>query len=156
MQVITEPSRRYLTGSLLSHVLGYTGPISAEEYAALQSEDYLFQDFIGKSGVEFTYESALRGRPGKKLVEVDAAGRELKVISERRPIDGSNLVLSIDLDLQRKAAEVLNEYAAGSDNAAAAVMDVKTGELLAMVSPAHLRQQRLFRANVGRRPRCPR
>ena len=56
------------------------------------------------------------------------------MISERRPIDGSNLVLSIDLDLQRKAAEVLSEYAGGSDNAAAAVMDVKTGELLAMVS----------------------
>src|SRR3990172_4315929 len=120
LQVITEPSRRYLTGSLLSHVLGYTGPISAEEYAALESDSYLFQDFIGKSGVEFTYESALRGRPGRKLIEVDAAGRELKVISERRPIDGSNLVLSIDLDLQRKAAEVLNEYAGGSDNAAAA------------------------------------
>ena len=134
LQVITEPSRRYLTGSLFSHVLGYTGPISAEEYAALERQSYLFQDFIGKSGVEFTYESALRGRPGKKLIEVDAAGRELKVISERRPIDGSNLVLSIDLDLQRKAAEVLNEYAGGSDNAAAAVMDVKTGELLAMVS----------------------
>ena len=76
----------------------------------------------------------MRGKPGKKLIEVDSTGRELKVISERRPIDGSNLQLSIDLDLQRKTAEVLNEYAAGSDNAAAAVMDVKTGELLAMVS----------------------
>ncbi len=134
LQVITEPSRLYLTGSLLSHVLGYVGPISSEEYAELQDEDYLFQDFIGKTGVESTYESTLRGKPGKKLVEVDSAGRELKVISERQPIDGSNLVLSIDLDLQRKATEVLSEYAAGSDNAAAAVMDVKTGELLAMVS----------------------
>jgi penicillin-binding protein 2 len=134
LQVITEPSRRYLSGSLLSHVLGYTGPISAEEHAELGDEDYLIQDFIGKSGVESQYESALRGKPGKKLVEVDAGGRELKVISERRPIDGSNLVLSIDLDLQRKAAEVLGEYAGASDNAAAAVMDVKTGELLAMVS----------------------
>ena len=134
LQVITEPSRRYLSGSLLSHVLGYTGPISAEEHAELGDEDYLMQDFIGKSGVESQYESALRGKPGKKLIEVDAAGRELRVISERRPIDGSNLVLSIDVDLQRKAAEVLSEYAGGSDNAAAAVMDVKTGELLAMVS----------------------
>jgi penicillin-binding protein 2 len=134
LQVITEPSRHYLTGSLLSHVLGYTGPISAEEYVALEGKGYLFQDFIGKTGVESSYEAELRGKPGKKLIEVDSAGRELKVISERRPIDGSNLVLSIDLDLQRKAAEVLSEYAAGSDNAAAAVMDVKTGELLAMVS----------------------
>lgn len=134
LQVITEPSRRYLTGSLLSHVLGYVGPISTEEYAELRDDDYLIQDFIGKSGTESSYESVLRGKPGKKLVEVDAGGRELEVISERRPIDGSNLVLSIDLDLQRKTAEVLSEYAAGSDNAAAAVMDVKTGEVLAMYS----------------------
>jgi penicillin-binding protein 2 len=134
LQVITEPSRRYLSGALLSHVLGYTGPISAEEHAELGDEGYLIQDFIGKTGVESQYESILRGKPGKKLIEVDAGGRELKVISERRPIDGSNLVLSIDLDLQRKAAEVLSEYAGASDNAAAAVMDVKTGELLTMVS----------------------
>lgn len=134
LHVIVEPSRRYLTGSLLSHVLGYVGPISAEEYTALSQDDYLLQDFIGKTGVESTYEDVLRGKPGKKLIEVDSAGRELKVVSERKPIDGSNLVLSLDLDLQRKATEVLNEFAAGSDNAAAAVMDVKTGELLAMVS----------------------
>ena len=134
LQVIAEPSRRYLSGSLLSHVLGYTGPISAEEHAELGDAGYLIQDFIGKTGVESQYESALRGKPGKKLIEVDAGGRELRLISERRPIDGSNLVLSIDLDLQRKAAEVLSEYAGASDNAAAAVMDVKTGELLAMVS----------------------
>ena len=134
LQVIVEPSRRYLAGSLLSHVLGYVGPISAEEYAALGAEGYLLQDFLGKTGVESTYEGVLRGKPGEKLVEVDSAGRELKVISERKPIDGSNLVLSIDLDLQRKTAEVLNEFAVGSENAAAAVMDVKTGELLSMYS----------------------
>ncbi len=134
LKLIVEPSRRYLTGSLLSHALGYVGPISAEEYVELESEGYLFQDFIGKSGVELSYESVLRGKNGKKLIEVDAAGRELKVVSERRPVDGSNLVLSIDVELQRKATEVLQQYAGGSDNAATAVMDVRTGEILAMVS----------------------
>ncbi len=134
LRVIVEPTRRYLTSSLLSHVMGYVGPLSADEYKALQSGGYQYQDFIGKSGVELTYEDVLRGKPGKKLVEVDATGRELSVISERRPIDGSNLVLSIDLDLQQKVADVLQEYGAGSENAAAAVMDIKTGELLAMVS----------------------
>jgi penicillin-binding protein 2 len=134
LQVIVEPARRYLTGSLLSHALGYVGPISSEEHAVLEDQGYLLQDFIGKTGVESTYESILRGKPGKKLIEVDAQGRELRVISERPSLDGSNLVLSIDLDLQRKTAEVLNEFARGSDNAAAAIMDVKTGELLAMVS----------------------
>jgi len=134
LRVIVEPTRRYLTGSLLSHVMGYVGPLSADEYSELQSRGYQYQDFIGKSGVELSYEDVLRGKPGKKLVEVDATGRELKVISERRPIDGSNLVLSIDLDLQQKVAEVLQEYGAGSENATAAVMDIKTGEVLAMVS----------------------
>lgn len=134
LKVVVEPTRRYLTGSLLSHVLGYVGPISAEEYAQLADQGYLLQDVIGKSGVELTYERALRGKPGKKLVEVDAFGRELRVISERRPIDGSNLVLTIDVDLQRRVMEVLREYSGNSENAAAAVMNVRTGELLALVS----------------------
>jgi penicillin-binding protein 2 len=134
LEVIVQPTRRYLTGSLLSHVLGYVGPISAEEYAQLAGQGYLFQDFIGKSGVELTYERVLRGKPGKKLIEVDAFGRELRVISERRAVDGSNLVLTIDVDLQRRVMEVLREYSGNSDNAAAAVMNVRTGELLALVS----------------------
>jgi penicillin-binding protein 2 len=134
LHVVVEPTRQYTTGSLLSHVLGYVGPLSAEEYAELDSASYLFQDFIGKSGVELTYERILRGKLGKKLVEVDAAGRELKTIDERRAVDGSNLVLTIDAELQKKTAEVLQEYAGESVNAAATVMDVRTGEILAMVS----------------------
>ncbi|TMB96350.1 MAG: penicillin-binding protein 2 [Chloroflexi bacterium] len=134
LQVLVEPTRHYTNGALLSHVLGYVGPLSQDQYAELRDHGYLYQDSIGQSGVESSYESVLRGEPGKKLVEVDAAGRELKTISERRPIDGANVVLSIDLDLQQKVTEILQQYAAGSENAAAAVMDVKTGEVLAMVS----------------------
>lgn len=134
MRVMVSPSREYLTGSLLSHVLGYVGPISAEEFEELSADRYNPQDFIGKNGVELEYESALRGKPGKRLIKVDAAGRELEVISERLPIDGSNLVLTIDIDLQREVARVLELHAGDSDNAAAAVMDIKTGEVLAMVS----------------------
>lgn len=134
LQVLVEPSRSYLTGDLLPHVLGYTGPISAEEHAELESKGYLLQDFLGKAGVEYTYEEQLRGKAGKKLVEVDALGQELSVISERRPIDGSNVVLSIDLDLQQRVVDVLKEFQGDSLNAAAAVMDVRTGEVLAMAS----------------------
>ena len=134
LSVQVEPSRNYLTGDLLSHILGYIGPISAEEYEALADEGYLYQDYLGKSGVELSYEDVLRGKAGKKLVEVDAAGRELRVISERRPIDGTNLVLTIDIELQAAVRDILAEYSADSDSAAAAVIDVKTGELLSMVS----------------------
>jgi penicillin-binding protein 2 len=132
LKVVVEPSREYTTGSLLSHVLGYVGPLSAEEYDSL--EGYLFQDFIGKSGVELTHEDVLRGQLGKKLVEVDGNGREIKTLDERRPLDGGNVVLSIDAELQAKVAEALQQYAGASQNAAAAVMDVRTGEVLAMVS----------------------
>jgi penicillin-binding protein 2 len=134
VKLLVQPTREYLAGPLLSHTLGYVGSISADEYAELKDEGYLLQDHIGKSGVELTYESILRGRPGKKLVEVDALGRELKVISERRPLDGSNLALTIDLDLQKKVKETLEQYTAEGDNAAAVVMDVRSGEILAMVS----------------------
>jgi penicillin-binding protein 2 len=134
LQVQVEPARTYGTGALLSHVLGYVGPISAEEWAELEDEGYLYQDYVGKTGVEAQYEEVLRGKLGKKLIEVDAAGRELKTIAERRPIDGANIMLSIDADLQQKVTEILQTYAANSDNAAAAVMDVHTGEILAMVS----------------------
>ncbi len=134
LRLLMKPARSYVAGSSLSHVLGYVGPISAEEYEAWSELEYLMQDFIGKSGVEVFYEAILRGKPGKKLIEVDAAGRELEVISERRPLDGSNLVLTIDMELQNEVARVLAQYAGSSDNAAAVVMDVHTGELLAMVS----------------------
>ncbi len=134
LRVQIEPSRDYITGDLLAQILGYMGPISAEEYDELASEGYLYQDYLGKSGVELSYEDVLRGKPGKKLVEVDAGGRELRVISERRPIDGTNLVLTVDTELQAAVQDILAEYSVGSDNAAAAVMDVKTGELLSMVS----------------------
>lgn len=134
LKVDVDPARTYLTGDLLSHVMGYIGPISAEEYEAMADEGYGYQDYIGKSGVEATYEDILRGKSGKKLIEVDAAGRELRTISERPPIDGTNVVLSIDLALQQQVADILKQYGADSLNAAAAVMDVRTGELLADVS----------------------
>ncbi len=134
IQVLVEPTRTYTTGALLSHVLGYVGPVSAEEYATLKDNGYLYQDYIGKTGVEAGYEDELRGKMGRKLIEVDAAGRELKTIAEKKPIDGANIVISIDADLQQRVAEILQQYAANSDNAAAAVMDVHTGEVLAMVS----------------------
>ncbi|KKL06277.1 hypothetical protein LCGC14_2597640, partial [marine sediment metagenome] len=134
LKLLVEPTREYLAAPYLSHVLGYVGPISQDEYEELSDQGYLFQDYTGKSGVEFTYESLLRGRPGKKLIEVDALGRELKVISERRPLDGTNLVLTIDLDLQKMVQDTLQEFTAEGDNAAAIVMDIHNGDILAMVS----------------------
>ncbi len=134
MKVQVDPARHYLTGDLLSHVLGYVGPISPEQYDELSSQGYGYQDYVGQTGVESTYESEMRGKAGAKLVEVDAAGRELRTISERQPVDGANVVLSLDMNLQQQVTDILKQYSQTSTNAAAAVMDLHTGEMLALVS----------------------
>lgn len=140
VQVVVESIRAYPTGPLTSHILGYVGRISAEEYAALRDDGYQLNDRIGKTGVELTYESALRGSPGYDLVEIDASGREIRTLRSVPPRPAGNAVLSLDLDLQRKVQEYLQAAMeeSGSKNAAAAVMDVRTGEMLSLVSlPAY-------------------
>ena len=132
-QVVVEAVRRYTGGIELSGILGYTGRIDAEEYAALEDQGYISSDRIGKAGVEGYYEEYLRGVPGTKQIEKDATGREVRVLSEESAEPGNNLILSIDLDLQKKVTE-LTQQAAGGGQAAAIVMDVNTGEVLALVS----------------------
>ena len=102
-----DPTRHYPAGELTSHVLGYVGGVSPEEYDKLADEGYLVKDRIGKTGIELVYEDLLRGEPGRRLLEIDAQGQELDVISEREPVDGSNLLLTIDLELQNEVAEII-------------------------------------------------
>ena len=134
VRVIVEPRRFYPEGRLLSHVLGFVGRIDEDEYAERADNGYEMNDYIGKSGVEFTYEAALRGTPGQRDVEADASGRALRVIDEDRAQPGGNVVLSIDVELQRKATEIIQGAMGVSRNAAAVVIDVRTGELLSLVS----------------------
>lgn len=133
LQMIVEPVRRYTQGEILSSVLGYTGRVDEEDYAALKDKGYLANDRLGKAGVEAAYEEYLRGIPGSKEIEKDASGREIQVLNQVAAEPGNDLILSIDLDLQKKATE-LTQAAANGGQAAAIVMDVQTGELLALVS----------------------
>jgi penicillin-binding protein 2 len=132
MHVEVDPARHYLSGDLLSQILGYVGPLSAEEYAVLQDHGYRYQDYIGKTGVESEYEDALRGTDGKKLIEWTRWGA-LSVISEEA---GGRHERGAEHrpGLQREMTEVLQQYAVNSLNAAAVMMDVHTGEVLGMVS----------------------
>lgn len=132
-QIVVDPIRKYTQGEMLASILGYTGRVDEEEYQALKRAGYLASDRIGKSGVEGWYEEALRGTPGTKQIEKDASGREIRVLAEEAARPGNDLILSIDLDLQRKATE-LTQAAANGGQAAAIVMDVHTGEILALVS----------------------
>ena len=145
--VAVEPIRQYLDetgkpgGPLLSHVIGYTGPIDRAELETLEDEGYLRDDVIGKAGIEASFEDELRGRYGRQLVERDASGRQLKVIETiREPTPGTNLMLTIDADIQRLATQALawGMEAADVSQGVTVVMNPQTGEILAMVSlPAY-------------------
>src|SRR5262245_16987483 len=121
------PSRSYPYGPLLAHVLGYVGEVTQEELD--RDRHYRSGDTIGKAGLEKAWEPYLRGVPGGQQVEVDALGRELRVIDEEEAIPGHTLVLSIDLDLQQAAEAALTDEAG-----AIVALDPRTGEVLAMVS----------------------
>jgi penicillin-binding protein 2 len=145
--VQVEPIREYrdetgaVNGELLSHVLGYTGPVTRDQLERLEEEGYLRDDVIGTAGVEASFEEELRGSYGAQLVERDASGRLLEVIETiREPEPGTNLMLTVDADIQRLATQALTwgMDVAGVSQGVTVVMNPQTGEILAMVSlPAY-------------------
>lgn len=133
-QVLVESIRSYPYQSLISHLLGFVGRIDEQEYADLRSGGYLINDRLGKAGVEYAYEAMLRGSPGYRQVEIDAAGEEINLLRKSDPRSAGNLVLALDLDFQRQVERYLFEAKGNSLNAVAIVMDVNTGGILSMVS----------------------
>ncbi len=102
--------RQYVNGSVAAHVLGYVGEINQEELTAQPvTGDYSLGDDIGKAGVEQTYESDLRGRPGVQQVEIDSTGKVLRTIKTTAPTPGHDVQLTIDLDVQKVAEQALAE-----------------------------------------------
>ena len=134
VQVETISIRRYEHGRLLGHILGYVGAITEEEYEDLSGARYLYSDQIGRTGVEAAYERQLRGTAGRELVEVDAVGNVLRTLNSRSSQPGLSIVLTIDIELQQRIEDILLEHQGASLFAAAVVLDVRNGEVLAMVS----------------------
>ncbi|MDE2967306.1 MAG: penicillin-binding protein 2 [Chloroflexota bacterium] len=134
VQVETIAIRRYEHSRLLSHILGYVGQITADEYEELSSSRYLYSDQIGRAGVEAAYERQLRGSAGRQLVEVDAVGNVLRTLDSREPTPGLSAVLTIDIELQQLIEEILLDHLGASLFASAVVLDVHSGQVLAMVS----------------------
>lgn len=130
--------RSYITTDApsLSHVLGYTGIINAEEYAQKKEEGYRGFDYLGKQGVEKYYEQKLRGTFGKEILEVNAFGSAERTVSKADPIDGENLTLAIDVNLQSYIETVLKNRMEGTaaTKASVVMMDPSSGEILALVS----------------------
>src|SRR3954471_3372861 len=92
---------------LAPQVLGYVGEINDEELKGRKDKGYLPGDEIGKTGVEQAYESVLRGKPGRTIVEVDPRGVVLRTLEHEDPVQGHDLYLTLDVDLQKTAEESL-------------------------------------------------
>jgi penicillin-binding protein 2 len=122
--------RFYSQGNSLSHVLGYIGKISNDEWLVLHNQGYGQDSLLGKRGIEKKYDLLLKGEDGKRFRTVDASGRIL-FNSEREisPVLGKDLVLTIDQKIQKLAQDALGERI-GS----VVVLQPATGEILAMVS----------------------
>jgi penicillin-binding protein 2 len=129
----SNPIREYTDGGSLAAILGYTGRVNEVD---LTDRSYTSTDFIGKLGIEKGYEELLRGQNGSEQTEVDASGRPIKVLSAQESKPGSNLVLSVDMELQHKLAESIQTQmqASGSKQAAGIALNPKTGEVLAAVN----------------------
>ncbi len=127
--------RHYPFGELASHVLGYIGRINTKEQAALEEEpdevlaNYRGTDYIGKLGIEQSYERALHGSTGFEEVETSAGGRAVRRLKASPPTPGNTVRLSIDIKLQQ-----LVEQLYGQRRGALVAIDPRTGEVLSFVS----------------------
>jgi penicillin-binding protein 2 len=125
--------RQYPQGELFSHVVGHIGRINQKEVEQLEAEDraanYRGTDYIGKTGLEQSYEQALHGTTGVEEVEVDSGGRAVRTLSRTPPVSGNNLVLKLDARLQEIAYNAFGKY-----RGAMVAIEPATGGVLAFVS----------------------
>ena len=126
-----EEQRYYPKGETASHVLGYVGEITDDELDQFAEQGYHGGDWIGKSGLERLYDPSLHGQDGGFLIEVDARGRQVRVIRHVLPQAGKDLVLTLDQKVQELAEKELHET---GHPGAAVVMNPQTGELYALAS----------------------
>ncbi|MCU7959057.1 MAG: penicillin-binding protein 2 [gamma proteobacterium symbiont of Bathyaustriella thionipta] len=121
--------RKYPLGELTAHVLGYVGRINEKELSKIDPSEYAGTSFIGKNGIEKSYEEILHGRVGLQQIEVNVGGRKLRVLDQSPATRGANLRLNLDIRLQRAAYDALGDY-----NGAAVAINPQTGGILALVS----------------------
>jgi penicillin-binding protein 2 len=129
MDINARLSRYYPQGEAAAHVVGYVGRINESELTVIDEGNYRGTTHIGKTGLEKYYEGELHGQVGRQKVEVNAQGRVLRVIDKVAAVAGNDLVLNLDIELQRIAEEGLGEYAG-----AVIAIEPHTGAVLAFVS----------------------
>lgn len=121
--------RYYPYGKVGAHLIGYIGKINASEYEKAERGRYGMNSVVGRAGLERSRDEELRGWRGGKTIQVNAAGRLVKVISERDPEPGKDLHLTIDLEFQKKIMAMIE-----GKNAIVAVMDLESDGILALAS----------------------
>ena len=125
--------RQYPFGDVGSHLLGYLGRVTTTDQQRFEDEgisaNYRGTDFVGKSGVEATYEAELHGTTGFEQVEIDAAGRGIRTLSRTPSLPGNDVTLTLDMRLQQVA-----EIAIGDRRGALVAIDPSNGDILALVS----------------------
>lgn len=127
VEVRGESRRHYPNGNLLAHILGYIGEATSEELKA--NPDYPMGMMVGKMGIEKLANSKIEGIWGNRLIEVDAKGQEIQELGLQPPQQGESIGLTVDLALQKTA-----EKALANRRGAVAVLDIKTGGILALTS----------------------
>ena len=149
VNIIVEPTRVYHAGKLASHILGYMGRISEanqKEFASRgDKHEYEVDDKVGQTGIEKTFEEYLRGEDGKKQIDMSVDGTVTGEYTSQEAVGGADIALTIDANLQRITEDALEvnigQIRAGqfgdpssAEGGAAVVINVKTGEILAMAS----------------------
>ncbi len=132
--MVTDASERvYPLGEAAAHLVGYVQNITAEELEEHEGEGYTTSSVIGKSGVESLYEEELRGSSGCQIMIVDEDGADKELVLRKEAVDGTDITLTVDAELQRQLYEVYQE-----DQSVSVAMNPRTGEVLALVStPAY-------------------
>ena len=129
------PVRFYPAGEVAAHIFGYVGEVSEAQLATPEFEDVRPGTVVGKSGIERTYNRLLMGRDGARRVVVDNIGREIRTLDEQRPLEGRQIQLTLDYDLQEAAEEAFRD---AGFNGSAVFLDPRSGAILALVSrPAY-------------------
>lgn len=132
IRVFENFRRIYKDSYAFSHLLGFVGKISENDLA--QHPELGFYDTLGKSGLEQAYDERLRGRGGKKIVEIDSRGIETRFKFADEHKEGLRLKLAVDGELERVSYEMLRNYTEGKKAGSAVVVDVKNGGIKALVS----------------------
>ena len=144
INISVQPVRKYKEGNLASHILGYAHKISNDEYKN-KKDIYDQNDIIGKSGIEAVFEEYLRGKKGTKQIDMAVDGTITAEVVEKEAVAGSNVILTIDSKLQKITEDALRDNiekiksggfgkAYEAKGGSCVVMNVKTGEVLAMAS----------------------